>query len=103
MWKRLHIEYPLFTSDFNKSLIFSTDFRKKTPVSSFIEIRPVGAELFHADRRTDIAKLIVAFRNYANAPKKDYVHPRPGREGPEGEQRYISTLSLTSALDGGRW
>ena len=27
-------------------------------------------------------------------------HPRTGREGPEGEQRYSSTLSLTLALDG---
>ena len=31
------------------------------------------------------------------------VHPRTGHEGPEGEQRYSSTLSLTSALDGGGW
>jgi len=29
----------------------------------------VGAELFHADRRTGMTKLIVAFRNFANAPK----------------------------------
>ena len=28
------------------------------------------------------------------------VHPRTGHEGPEGEYRYSSTLSLTSALDG---
>ena len=28
------------------------------------------------------------------------VHPRTGHEGPEGEQEYSSTLSLTSALDG---
>jgi hypothetical protein len=28
------------------------------------------------------------------------VHPRTGYEGPEGEQRYSFTLSLTSALDG---
>jgi hypothetical protein len=34
-----------------------------------MKIRPVGAELFHADRHTDI-KLIVAFRDFANAPKK---------------------------------
>jgi hypothetical protein len=38
--------------------------------------RPVGAELFHADRRTDIrtdmTKLIVAFRNFANAPKIEF-------------------------------
>jgi len=31
--------------------------------------RPVGAELFHADRRTDMTKLIVVFRNCGNAPK----------------------------------
>ena len=28
-----------------------------------------GAELFHADRQTDMSKLIFAFPNYANAPK----------------------------------
>jgi hypothetical protein len=31
---------------------------------------------------------------------KGKVHPRTGHEGPEGEQRCTSTLSLTSALDG---
>jgi len=36
----------------------------------FHEIRPVGAKLFHADRRTDTTKLIPAFRNFAKAPKK---------------------------------
>jgi len=34
-----------------------------------MKIRPVGTELFRADRRTDMTKLIVAFRNYANAFK----------------------------------
>jgi len=29
------------------------------------------------------------------------IHPRTGRERPEGEYRYSTTLSLTSALDGG--
>ena len=28
------------------------------------------------------------------------VHPRTGHEGPDGEYKYSSTLSLTSALDG---
>jgi hypothetical protein len=28
-------------------------------------------------------------------------HPRTDHEEPEGEQKYSSTLSLTSALDGG--
>jgi len=37
-----------------------------TQISNFIEICPVRAELFHADRWTDMTKLIVAFRNFAN-------------------------------------
>jgi hypothetical protein len=40
-----------------------------------MKIRPVGAELFHADRRTDMTKLIVAFRNFANAPKNSDYFP----------------------------
>jgi hypothetical protein len=32
-------------------------------------VRPVGAELFHADGRTDMTKLIVAIRSFANALK----------------------------------
>jgi hypothetical protein len=39
-----------------------------------MKICPVGAELFHADGRTDITKLIVAFRNFANAPKNNSVN-----------------------------
>jgi len=35
----------------------------------FHEIHPLGAKLFHADRRTDTTKLIVAFRHFAKAPK----------------------------------
>jgi hypothetical protein len=34
-----------------------------------MKIRPLGAELFHADGRTDTTKLKVAFRNFAKAPK----------------------------------
>ena len=34
-----------------------------------MQIRPVEAELFLADRRTDMTKLIVACRSFANAPK----------------------------------
>jgi len=35
-----------------------------------MKICPVGTELLHADRRTDVTKQIVTFRNFANAPKK---------------------------------
>ena len=34
---------------------------------------------------------------------KGKFHPGTGHAGPEGEQTYSSTLSLTSALDGGGW
>jgi hypothetical protein len=41
-----------------------------------MNIHLVGAELFHADGQTCMTKLIVAFRNVANAPvvysRKDY-------------------------------
>ena len=47
----------------------STDLRIKAHISSLVKIRSVGAELFHADRQTDMTKLIVAFRNFANLPK----------------------------------
>jgi hypothetical protein len=43
-----------------------------------MKIRPVGAELFHADGRTDgqtdMTKLIVAFGKFANAPKTVYLN-----------------------------
>jgi len=35
-----------------------------------MKICPVGAELFHLDGQTDMMKLVVAFYNFANAPKK---------------------------------
>jgi hypothetical protein len=39
-----------------------------------MKIRPLGVELFHVDaltdRQADVTKLIVAFRNFANAPQK---------------------------------
>jgi len=44
-----------------------------------MKIRPVEAELFRAigrtDGQTEVTNLIVAFRNFANAPKKCKVVP----------------------------
>jgi len=34
-----------------------------------MKIRPVGSELFHADRQPDITKLIFAVLNFATEPK----------------------------------
>jgi hypothetical protein len=50
-------------------LNFLDRFSKKNQISNFTKIRPVEAELFHADGRTDMTKLIVAFPYFANAPK----------------------------------
>jgi hypothetical protein len=71
MYVCFHVKYPLFLSDFNETWIFFDEFSKKTQVSNFVKIRPVTAELFHADGRGDM-NIIVAFRNFANAPKKWY-------------------------------
>jgi hypothetical protein len=48
-------------------------FIKNTQTSNLLKIRQVGAELFHADgqtdKRTDMTKIIFAFRNFSKAPK----------------------------------
>jgi hypothetical protein len=41
-----------------------------------MKIRPVEGEFFHADGQTDMTKLIVDFRNSANAPNNAYNHTR---------------------------
>jgi hypothetical protein len=38
-----------------------------------MKIRPVRAELFRVDGQTDVAKVIVASRNFANTPKTTLV------------------------------
>ena len=48
--------------------------REITRYQNLMEIRPVGAELFHAVGRTDTqTDITVAFRNFANAPTKGKV------------------------------
>jgi len=38
-----------------------------------MEIHSVGAMLIHADGRTDLTKLIVIFRNFANEPRNQLI------------------------------
>ena len=50
---------------------FSLDvLSKNTQTSNSLKIRPVGVALFHADSRTDMTQLTVAFRNFAYLPQK---------------------------------
>ena len=53
MYIGLHVKYPIFLPDFNENVIFWTDFSKNPQISSFVKIRPLGAEIFHADEQTD--------------------------------------------------
>jgi hypothetical protein len=45
-------------------------FSENGKISDFMIIFPVGAEVFHVDRWTDMTKLIVGFCNFANVAKK---------------------------------
>jgi len=49
------------------ALEFIDRFSKNNLILNFMKIRQVGAELFQADRQIDMAKLIAALRNFANA------------------------------------
>ena len=53
-------------------------FSQNTQKSDFMKIRPVGAELFYDDRQTkaqtDVMKIKVALRNFANAPVNISYH-----------------------------
>jgi len=50
-------------------LEFSQHSFEKSSNISFMEILLLEAETFHEDRHIDKTKLIVAFRNFAKAPK----------------------------------
>jgi hypothetical protein len=67
MYVGLEVKCPLLLSYFNATWIFSTDLKKILKYQI-----PAAAELFHADgrRQTDMTKLIVAVRNFANVPNK---------------------------------
>ena len=70
MYFGFQVTYPLFVSDFNETWIFSTNFRKmhvykiswKSPYWN--RVIPCGRTSGRHKK-----KLIIAFRNFANAPK----------------------------------
>ena len=70
MYICLHVKYPLFFSYFNETWIFTTDFLKKKTQISNLRWEPSSVRTDgRTERQTDVTKLIVAFRNFANASK----------------------------------
>jgi len=66
-WSLCKVQY-----SYSCQIVMKLEFSRKIfeKYSNLIKIRPVGAELFFADGRTDrMTKLIVAFRNFAKASK----------------------------------
>jgi hypothetical protein len=45
------------------------EFFRQVKICIFIKVRPVKAELFHADRLTHVTKPVATFRNFSKAPK----------------------------------
>jgi hypothetical protein len=77
---------PLFLSDFNETLIFATDFGKSSiDKISWNSVQWEPSCSMRTDGRTDMTKLIVAFRNFANAPKM-------------GQKQYCNSCSTTPSL-----
>ena len=76
-------------------LILSTDFqKKKTPqISNFMNIRPVGPDLCHTDRRTDITKLIVAFAMLRTRLKMYKMNSRMGKQ-PHNKHVRVAVITV---------
>jgi hypothetical protein len=50
MYMGLRVKYPFFLSEFKENYFLEINSKNK---SSLINVRPVGAELFHPDGQTD--------------------------------------------------
>ena len=64
------VKYPIFVSNFNETVIFSTDSNRSPQYQISRKLHPVRAEFMHMERRMDVTKLTGAFREFANAPKQ---------------------------------
>ena len=72
MYIRIHVNYPLFSSDLNEILIFSKNFRKIQNInfhenpSSGSRVVPCGRKDGQADGQSNMTRLIFAFHETSN-------------------------------------
>jgi len=80
MYTGLHVKYPLFVSDFNETWLYWTCFEKYSNTkfhensSSGSQVVPCRLMDGQTDRQTDMTKLTVTFRNFANLPNNSTLH-----------------------------
>ena len=60
-----------------------------------MKIRPVGAELFHVDGRTDMTNLRVTFRYLANTPKSTRIVQAHSGSDSDSESRRQSAQRMS--------
>jgi hypothetical protein len=65
MWSTNYSCQIFMKFEFNRQILRKKNIQR----SNFKKILAVGTEFYRSNGRTDIAKLIVAFRNFATAPK----------------------------------
>ena len=87
---------PVILVQFSCNLNFLDIFSKN--ISNFVKIRPVRAELFLADRRTDMTNVTVAFHGFANAPKIR-TNERPFSPGSQGSNTALILRSSYAVSD----
>jgi hypothetical protein len=96
--------YPLLSSDFKETWTFPRNFRKQEISNIKFNRNPSSGNWAvpcgRADVRTDITKLIVAFRNSANALKNDQEKDRRFVEFAHWKKKYCAVRIKTSTGDG---
>ena len=73
MYISRHVKLLLFLPDFNENFNHLTDFKKKTLNYRIPEIDSVIDELFHADEKTDVTKLVVTSAILLKASKQSWA------------------------------
>ena len=99
MYKVPHVKCQLLLLDFHENLIFPKDFRKilKYQITrKFVQRKPSIS--MWTDGRWGMTKLIVALRNFANAPKTPAVYLKRTKWAD-----YIWIYPVQHSADGSNW